>query len=32
MEDKMGFGQGLLLWLIGIPLPFIILMGFFMHH
>ena len=28
----MGFGRGLLLWLIGIPLPIIILLALFMHH
>ena len=28
----MGFGRGLLLWLIGIPLPIIILLAIFMHH
>jgi hypothetical protein len=32
MEDVMGFGRGLLLWLIGIPLPIIILLAIFMHH
>jgi hypothetical protein len=31
-EDAMGFGRGLLLWLIGIPLPIIILLAIFMHH
>jgi hypothetical protein len=31
-EDVMGFGRGLLLWLIGIPLPIIILIAIFMHH
>jgi len=28
----MGFGQGALLWLLGIPLPIIILLALFMHH
>jgi hypothetical protein len=28
-EDTMGFGRGLLLWLIGIPLPIIILLAIF---
>jgi len=28
----MGFGRGALLWLIGIPLPIIILLAIFMHH
>jgi hypothetical protein len=32
MEDTMGFGRGALLWLIGIPLPIIILLALFMHH
>jgi len=31
-EDVMGFGRGLLLWLLGIPLPIIILLAIFMHH
>jgi len=29
MEDKMGFGKGALLWLLGIPLPIIILLALF---
>jgi hypothetical protein len=29
MEDIMGFGRGLLLWLLGIPLPIIILLALF---
>jgi hypothetical protein len=28
----LGFGRGLLLWLLGIPLPIIILLAIFMHH
>ena len=28
----MGFGRGLLLWLIGIPLPIIILLALFWHN
>jgi hypothetical protein len=28
----MGFGKGALLWLIGIPLPIILLLAVFMHH
>jgi hypothetical protein len=28
----MGFGRGLLLWLLGIPLPIIILLAIFWHH
>jgi hypothetical protein len=31
-EDIMGFGKGALLWLIGIPLPIILLLAIFMHH
>ena len=31
-EDAVGFGRGLLLWLLGIPLPIIILLAIFMHH
>jgi hypothetical protein len=31
-EMIMGFGRGLLLWLIGIPLPIILLIALFMHH
>jgi hypothetical protein len=32
MEAKMGLGKGVLLWLIGIPLPIILLLAIFMHH
>jgi hypothetical protein len=32
VEANMGFGRGALLWLIGIPLPIIILLALFMHH
>jgi hypothetical protein len=32
MEADMGFGRGALLWLIGIPLPIILLLAMFMHH
>jgi hypothetical protein len=28
----MGFGKGALLWLIGVPLPIILLLAVFMHH
>jgi hypothetical protein len=28
----MGLGRGLLLWMIGIPLPLILLLALFMHH
>jgi hypothetical protein len=31
-EDKMGFGKGALLWLLGVPLPIIILLALFWHH
>jgi hypothetical protein len=30
--DVMGLGRGALLWLIGIPIPVIILIALFMHH
>jgi hypothetical protein len=32
MEIVVGFGRGLLLWLIGIPIPIIILIAILMHH
>jgi hypothetical protein len=28
----MGFGRGVLLWLLGVPLPIIILLALFWHH
>jgi hypothetical protein len=31
-EINMGFGRGLLLWLLGIPIPIIILLALFWHH
>jgi hypothetical protein len=31
-EVVMGFGRGLLLWLLGIPLPIIILLALFWHQ
>ncbi len=31
-EGRMGFGRGALLWLIGVPLPIIILIALFWHH
>ena len=31
-EATMGSGRGVLLWLIGIPLPIILLLAIFMHH
>lgn len=30
-EDAMGFGRGALLWLLGVPLPIIILLALFWH-
>jgi hypothetical protein len=30
-EAKMGFGRGALLWLLGVPLPIIILLALFMR-
>jgi hypothetical protein len=32
METNMGFGRGALLWLIGVPLPIILILALFMHH
>jgi hypothetical protein len=32
MEVSVGFGRGLLLWLLGIPLPIIIILALFWHH
>src|SRR5437588_11292193 len=31
-EAKMGFGRGALLWLLGVPLPIILLLALFWHH
>jgi hypothetical protein len=31
-ESLMGFGRGVLLWLLGVPLPIIILLALFWHH
>ena len=31
-EVVIGFGRGALLWLLGIPIPIIILIALFMHH
>jgi len=31
-ESVMGFGRGILLWLLGVPLPIIILLALFWHH
>ena len=32
LEGHMGFGRGALLWLLGVPLPIIILLALFWHH
>jgi hypothetical protein len=32
MEEIMGFGRGALHWLLGVPLPIIILLALFWHH
>jgi hypothetical protein len=31
-EIVMGFGRGALLWLLGVPLPIVLLLALFMHH
>jgi hypothetical protein len=31
-EADMGFGRGALLWLLGVPLPIIILLALFWHN
>jgi hypothetical protein len=31
-EDNMGFGRGALLWLLGVPLPIVLLLALFWHH
>jgi len=28
----MGFGRGVLFWLLGVPIPIIILLALFWHH
>jgi len=28
----MGLGRGILLWLLGVPLPIVILLALFWHH
>jgi hypothetical protein len=28
----MGFGRGVLLWLLGVPIPIILLLALFWHH
>jgi hypothetical protein len=32
MEADMGFGRGVLFWLLGVPIPIIILLALFWHH
>jgi hypothetical protein len=32
MEVDMGFGRGALLWLLGVPIPILILLALFWHH
>jgi hypothetical protein len=32
VEVDMGFGRGVLFWLLGIPIPIIILLALFWHH
>ena len=32
MEEVMGLGRGALLWLLGVPLPIIIVLALFWHH
>jgi hypothetical protein len=32
MEVPMGFGRGVLFWLLGVPIPIIILLALFWHH
>jgi hypothetical protein len=32
LEVDMGFGRGILLWLLGIPIPIILLIALFWHH
>jgi hypothetical protein len=31
-ERAMGLGRGILLWLLGVPLPIVILLALFWHH
>jgi hypothetical protein len=31
-EANMGLGRGALLWLLGVPLPIVLLLALFMHH
>ena len=32
LEVDMGFGRGVLLWLLGVPIPIILLIVLFWHH
>ncbi len=32
MSDGLGFGRGLLLWMLGIPLPIVLLLALFWHN
>ena len=32
MEVPMNFGRGALLWLLGVPIPIILLLALFWHH
>jgi hypothetical protein len=32
LEVDMGFGRGALLWLLGVPIPIILLIALFWHH
>jgi hypothetical protein len=31
-EKAMGFGRGALLWMLGVPLPIVLLLALFWHH
>ena len=31
-ERVMGFGRGALLWMLGVPLPIVLLLALFWHH
>jgi hypothetical protein len=31
-EAEMGFGRGALLWMLGVPLPIVLLLALFWHH
>jgi hypothetical protein len=32
LEVDMGFGRGVLFWLLGVPIPIILLIALFWHH